>query len=128
MPLAAQGLWRPLELLALLLPAIVQLLPLSAQVSLEIDDRADRPSIIKISADMVRIEITGAVTAPETNELILEFMRSLLTVRLSQLSIIRGESTRHKLLMVTKLKPEEVYQKLQAALAIRNEAPTRRER
>ena len=127
-PLAAQGLWRPLELLALLLPASLQLLPLSAQVSLEIDDRADRPSIIKISADMVRIEITGAVTAPETNELILEFMRSLLTVRLSQLSIIRGESTRHKLLMVTKLKPEEAYQKLQAALAIRNEAPTRRER
>ena len=30
--------------------------------------------------------------------------------------------------MVTKLKPEEVYQKLQAALAIRNVAPTRRER
>ena len=115
-------------LLALLLPASPDLLPLSAQVSLEIDDRADRPSIIKISADMVRIEITGAVTAPETNELILEFMRSLLAVRLSQLSIIRGESTRHKLLMVTKLKPEEVYQKLQAALAIRNEAPTRRER
>ena len=50
------------------------------------------PSIIKISADMVRIEITGAVTAPETNELILEFMRSLLTVRLSQLSIIRGRA------------------------------------
>ena len=115
-------------MLAWLLPTFPQLLPLSVQVSLEIDDRADRPSIIKISADMVRIEITGAVTAPETNELILEFMRSLLTVRLSQLSIIRGESTRHKLLMVTKLKPEEVYQKLQAALAIRNEAPTRRER
>eukprot|EP00891_Asterochloris_glomerata_P007027 jgi/Astpho2/7027/fgenesh1_pg.00107_%23_70_t len=100
----------------------------TTQVSLEIDDRADRPSMIKISADMVRIEITGAVTAPETNELILEFMRSLLAVRLSQLSIIRGESTRHKLLMVTKLKPDEVYQKLQAALAVRNEAPTRRER
>jgi len=97
-------------------PCILPLNKDTTQVSLEIDDRADKPSIIKISADHVRIEIAGAITAPETNEEILEFMRALLAVRLSQMSLIRGESTRHKLLMIQKVKPTDVYQKLQKAL------------
>ncbi|KAL0042663.1 hypothetical protein WJX79_007234 [Trebouxia sp. C0005] len=70
-------------------PCILPLNKDTTQVSLEIDDRADKPSIIKISADHVRIEIAGAITAPETNEEILEFMRALLAVRLSQMSLIR---------------------------------------
>lgn len=97
-------------------PCILPLDQDTTQVSLEIDDRADKPSIIKISADHVRIEIAGAITAPETNEEILEFMRALLAVRLSQMSLIRGESTRHKLLMIQKIKPADVYQKLQKSL------------
>lgn len=97
-------------------PCILPLDKDTTQVSLEIDDRADKPQIIKISADHVRIEIAGAITAIETNEEILEFMRALLAVRLSQMSLIRGESTRHKLLMIQKVKPSDVYAKLQKAL------------
>lgn len=88
----------------------------TTQVSLEIDDRADKPAIMKISADHVRMEIVHAITAPETNEEILEVMRAILAVRLSQMSLIRGESTRHKLLMVQKVKPADIYQRLQKAL------------
>lgn len=106
----AQGASAPVP------PCISALDKDTTQVSLEIDDRADKPAIIKISADHVRIEIVHAITAPETNEEILEVMRAILSVRLSQMSLIRGESTRHKLLMVQKVKPADVYQRLQKAL------------
>ncbi|KAK9838591.1 hypothetical protein WJX84_008607 [Apatococcus fuscideae] len=64
------------------------------QVSLEIDDRTDRPSLIKISADYVRIGITQAISHSDANEEILEFMRAMLGVRLGQLTLwqLSGEA------------------------------------
>lgn len=76
-----------------------------------------RPSLIKTSADYVRIGITQAISHSDANEEILEFMRAMLGVRLGQLTLVRGESTRHKLLMVTGTSPAEVFQKLEASQA-----------
>ncbi len=76
-----------------------------------------RPSLIKISADYVRIGITQAISHSDANEEILEFLRSMLAVRLGQLTLVRGESTRHKLLMVTGTTPQEVFKMLEAAQA-----------
>ena len=85
------------------------------QLALEVDDRASRASVLKISADYVRVEITNAITHPDANEELLEFMRAILSVRLSQLSVLRGESTRHKLLLVQNTTPAQIFEKLQAA-------------
>ena len=42
--------------------------------------------------------------------------RTLLGARLSQLSVMRGESTRHKLLLVKDISPAAVFDKLQSQL------------
>ena len=42
--------------------------------------------------------------------------RTLLGARLSQLSVMRGESTRHKLLLVKDVSPAAVFDKLQSQL------------
>ena len=76
--------------------------------------RADKAEIMKISADNVRLSIIHGVSHEDANEELLEFVRGILGVRLSQLSVMRGESTRHKLVLVKAVAPATVFDKLQA--------------
>lgn len=64
----------------------------------------------------MRVEITGSITATDSSQEILELLRTLLAVRLGQLSLARGQSTRHKLVLVEGLSPEMAFEKLQKAL------------
>ena len=47
---------------------------------------------------------------------LLELMRAILGVRLSQLTLVRGDSVRHKQLLVTDATPERCFDRLRAAL------------
>ena len=47
---------------------------------------------------------------------LLELMRTILACRLGQLSLVRGNSTRHKKLLVSNMTPEQVFDKLRATL------------
>ena len=76
--------------------------------------RADKAQIMKISADNVRLSITHGISHEDASEELLEFVRGILGVRLSQLSVMRGESTRHKLVLVKDVPPATVFDKLQA--------------
>ncbi|KAK9825691.1 hypothetical protein WJX81_004753 [Elliptochloris bilobata] len=98
-------------------PCILPVEDGTSQVSLEVDDRADRPTILKISADHVRIQIKSGISSEGAGEEILEFVRAVLGVRLSQLSLLRGESTRHKLLLVKGVLPAKLFDQLQAFMA-----------
>ena len=69
---------------------------------------------MKISADNVRLSIIHGVSHEDANEELLEFVRGILGVRLSQLSVMRGESTRHKLVLVKDMVPATAFDKLQA--------------
>jgi uncharacterized protein YggU (UPF0235/DUF167 family) len=86
------------------------------QLALECDDRADKAGIVKVSAEYVRVEISNPVAHPDANEELLEAMRAVLGVRLSQMSLVRGPSTRHKLLLVEGLQPDVAYERLQRAV------------
>lgn len=78
--------------------------------------RADKAQVVKVSADYVRVQITHGIAHENAGEELLEFMRAVLGVRLSQLSVMRGESTRHKLLLVKDIAPATVFDKLQAQM------------
>jgi len=69
---------------------------------------------MKISADNVRLSITHGISHEDASEELLEFVRGILGVRLSQLSVMRGESTRHKLVLVKDVPPAPVFDKLQS--------------
>ncbi|GAB4818378.1 hypothetical protein N2152v2_005424 [Parachlorella kessleri] len=97
-------------------PCILSVGPHTSQIALEIDDRGNKAMILKVSADYVRVQIKSGITHPAANEELLEYMRTVLGVRLSQLSLTRGESTRHKLLRVDELTPDQLFEKVQLAL------------
>lgn len=69
-----------------------------------------------MSADAVRIAITHGIAHEAAGEEVLEFLRSVLGVRLGQLSLLRGESTRHRLALVKELPPATAFDKLQAQI------------
>ena len=80
------------------------------------DDRATSTSLVKVSSDFVRVQILQGIGHEKAGEELLGFMRGLLGVRLGQLSIVRGESTRQKLLLVQGLSPDAVFEKLESSL------------
>lgn len=52
----------------------------------------------------------------DANEELLEFARGILGTNLSDVTMMRGSSARHRRLLVSGLSPLQVYQKLQGAL------------
>lgn len=71
------------------------------EVTLSIEDRAGSAALLKITADSVRVQMTGSIAqAAELETEVLEYFRAVLGVRLSQLALVRGQSPREKLLRV----------------------------
>uniref|UniRef100_A0A7S0RN43 STEEP1 domain-containing protein n=1 Tax=Chlamydomonas leiostraca TaxID=1034604 RepID=A0A7S0RN43_9CHLO len=87
------------------------------EVRLEIEDRVHRPALVKITADHVRIHITSNVAVPEAVQTeVLQMMAKALGARLTQLQLHRGTRGRQKFLVIEHLQPQEVFEKLQAAV------------
>lgn len=97
-------------------PPCIVATPAGTKVSLEIEDRGPRHVVLKISADHVRVQIKQAVSNTTATEEILEYMRSVLGVKLAAMELTRGESPRHKMLHVAGEAPDAVFSKLQKAL------------
>lgn len=96
-------------------PCIVST-PSGTQVALEIEDRGPRHVVLKVSADYVRIQIKQNVQNTTATEEILDYMRTVLGVKLAAMELARGESPRHKMLRIEGMAPEDVFSKLQGAL------------
>ncbi|EFN56584.1 hypothetical protein CHLNCDRAFT_34979 [Chlorella variabilis] len=77
----------------------------ATQVALEVDDRGKRALVLRVTADFVRVQLKSGANAGHANEELLEMLRGVLGVRLGQLSLQRGESSRHKVLLVEGLSP-----------------------
>jgi uncharacterized protein YggU (UPF0235/DUF167 family) len=90
--------------------------PSGTRVALEIEDRGPRNVVLKISADFVRIQIKHNVNHTMATEGILEYMRSVLGVKLGAMALARGETPRHKVLQIEGLGPDDVFERLQKAL------------
>lgn len=88
----------------------------STQVALEVDDRGKRALVLRVTADFVRVQLKGGINASHANEELLEMLRGVFGCRLGQLSLKRGESTRHKVLLVEGMTPDAVYTKLQLSV------------
>eukprot|EP00271_Cylindrocystis_brebissonii_P006738 TRINITY_DN19525_c0_g1_i1.p1 TRINITY_DN19525_c0_g1~~TRINITY_DN19525_c0_g1_i1.p1 ORF type:complete len:273 (+),score=62.39 TRINITY_DN19525_c0_g1_i1:383-1201(+) len=86
------------------------------QVAIEVEDRAQRSAITRVNADDVRVSVAAASRGGEANNELLEFMGKVLGLRLTQMTLQRGWSTKSKLLVVEDLTVREVYDKLLAAV------------
>ncbi|GBG93464.1 hypothetical protein CBR_g70955, partial [Chara braunii] len=69
-----------------------------------------------INADDVRVSVAAPAARGEANNELLEFMGKVLGLRLSQMTLQRGWSSKSKLLVVEELSAREVYNKLLAVI------------
>ena len=94
--------------------------------------------VTRLTADVCKVQTTKSIAAvrsgvlqhlsneltcsysyevqEDANEQLLEFMRGLLGIPFSAVTLLRGSSVKRKRLLVSGLSPVAVYTKLQAAL------------
>ena len=87
-----------------------------SKIAVQVDDRAQNASLVKISRDFVRVQILHAISHDKASEELLQFMRGLLGTRSGQLSVVRGESTRQKIMMVQGMSAQDIFERLEASL------------
>ena len=84
------------------------------QVAVEVEDRARQTAVVNISADEVTVGVT--VGAHQAGNELVDFFGNVLRLRVSQMSLTRGWSTKSKLVMIRDLTPRQVFDRLREAM------------
>eukprot|EP00882_Tetradesmus_deserticola_P008373 GHRQ01008830.1.p1 GENE.GHRQ01008830.1~~GHRQ01008830.1.p1 ORF type:complete len:246 (+),score=127.10 GHRQ01008830.1:546-1283(+) len=84
----------------------------NVEVTLEIEDREKHVTIGKITADAVRVHITGNAKHESAQQEILALMAKTLTLRLTNLTLLRGSGSHNRVLVVEMLNTRQVYARL----------------
>jgi uncharacterized protein (TIGR00251 family) len=77
--------------------------------------RAKKSKVIGERGDAVEIALAAPPVDGAANEELVRFVASVLAVRQRDIEVVRGETSREKLLAVTGLTPEEIESRLRAA-------------
>lgn len=94
------------------------------QVKLQVEDRAHRAAIVRISADNVRVHATINVSHEGSSEEILDLFSKILNIRLGQLQLAKSSrpgASRKKILIIDGMSPQEAFDKMQEALSVETE-------
>lgn len=78
----------------------LQSTPEGTLLRLKVQPRASRNEIAGIAADELRVRVTAPPVDSAANEALIEFLASELQCRRGDLSIVRGSTSRHKVLLV----------------------------
>lgn len=84
----------------------------SCEVVVELEGGHKHATIAKISADAVHIHITGNATNESAQQELLALMAKTLTLRPTQLTLLRGSSPTNKVLVIEMLSTRAVYARL----------------
>eukprot|EP00899_Mesostigma_viride_P010760 jgi/Mesvir1/19686/Mv09955-RA.1 len=81
-------------------PCIQQVSENAVQVAIEVEDNANKTLVVRVNADDVLLAVAASSRGGKANAELMTFMAKLLGIRLSQMTLSRGWSSRSKLLMV----------------------------
>ncbi|KAG2494497.1 hypothetical protein HYH03_007266 [Edaphochlamys debaryana] len=86
------------------------------ELRLELDERSHHCTLSRVTADVVRVHVTGLMNGEAVHEELFDLFSRVLNVRLSQLDMRRAKSSRNRIMTVESLTPEQVYERLREAL------------
>jgi uncharacterized protein (TIGR00251 family) len=75
---------------------------------------ASRSEVVGVSGGVLRVKIAAPPEKGKANRELTDFLARTLGVSRSEISIVKGETGRHKLIAVEGLTPGEIIQKLAA--------------
>lgn len=84
----------------------------SCEVTLEIEDKQQHATIAKITADAVKVHITGSAGHDSAQQEVLALMAKTLTLRPTQLTMLRGSGANKRVMVVEMLTTRQVYARL----------------
>jgi hypothetical protein len=83
-----------------------------ATLSVHVQPRASRNAIAGWVGEALKIQLTAPPVEGAANAACLAFLADLLDLPQSQLEILRGDRSRHKIIRITGLMQEEVHERL----------------
>jgi hypothetical protein len=78
--------------------------------------RARDNRIVGVREGALHVQVAAPPVEGKANQALVELLAEVLGVRHSQVTILSGERSRHKVVRVQGIAPEELQQRLQAAL------------
>ena len=87
--------------------------PLGTRLTLRVQPRATRNSIVGLHGQAIRIRLTAPPVDGEANEALVSFLAERLGVPAARVSLVRGHGSRDKVVEVMGLDPEDVARRLE---------------
>lgn len=96
------------------LPPFLESTPDGTLLRLKVQPRAARTGFAGIAGNELRLRVTAPPVDAAANEAVLEFLAETLGCRRGAVRLLRGQTSRHKTVLVCGLGPEEVQGRLPA--------------
>lgn len=96
-------------------PGFVQAAPGGSRLRLKVQPRASRDEVGPPEGDELRVRVTAPPVDSAANEAVCRLLAETLGCRRGAIQLTRGQSTRHKVVQVTGLAPDQVLERLRAA-------------
>jgi uncharacterized protein (TIGR00251 family) len=94
------------------LVAVKRAAPPQATLAVQIQPRASRNAVAGWVGEALKIRLTAPPVEGAANAACLAFLADLLDLPQSQLEILRGDRSRHKVIRITGLTQDEVHARL----------------
>jgi uncharacterized protein (TIGR00251 family) len=94
------------------MPAYLKAHPEGTLLALKVTPRASKNEIGEALGDELKLKVTAPPVDSAANRAVLEFLAEALGCSKSSLSLLKGETARHKTILLRGLSPERVARKL----------------
>lgn len=97
------------------LPPFLGSSPEGTLLHLKVQPRAARTEFAGVAGQELRVRVTAPPVDAAANEAVLEFLAESLGCRRGGVRLIRGQTSRHKTVLVAGMAPAEVHARLPSA-------------
>jgi len=92
----------------------LEAIPEGTRLRIKVQPRASRNEVGEPSGDLLKVHVTAPPVNHAANEAVLELLAHRLGVRRGAIQLVRGQTSRQKLVLVAGLTPDEVLARLTA--------------
>ncbi len=92
----------------------LEVVPEGTRLRIKVQPRASRNEIGAPTGDLLKVRVTAPPVDQAANEAVLELLAERLGVRRGAVQLLRGQSSRQKVVLVAGLTPDEILNRLAA--------------
>jgi len=93
-------------------PAFLRATAVGTQLAVKLQPRASRNEIGDPLGDELKIKVTAPPVDAAANQALIELLADLLDCSRGRVELLRGQTSRHKTILLHGFKPEEVFAKI----------------